>query len=152
MKSRIIKILISVGVLLFLSSTVSLAHDWDKRHHKGQGKAYGHYKAEKHYPKWSKKLFKIMKIHPKHYRNQHLAGYYCEDGFYHSYDRGDRRWKNEHLKHRRHQQYRYGYKKTHRDDTDYRRHAPRGDVAYKAAMKNSKIGVTVLKDGRKIYR
>ena len=59
---------------------------------------------------------------------------------------------NERLKHRRHQKDRYGYKKSHRDDADYRRHAPRGDVAYKVSMKNSKIGVTVLKDGRKIYR
>ena len=152
MKSRIIKIIISVAALLFLSSTVSLADDRDKRHHKRQGKAYAHYKAEKHYPKWSKKLFKLIKIHPKHYRNQHLAGYYCEDGFYHSYNRGDRRWKNEHLKHRRNQKYRSGYKKSHRDDTDYRRHAPREDVVYKVALKNSKIGVTVQKNGRKIYR
>jgi hypothetical protein len=152
MKSRIIKILISVAALLFFSSTVSLAHDWNKRHHKRQGKAYGHYKAEKHYPKWSKKLFKLLKIRPKHYRNQHLAGYYCEDGFYHFYDKRDRRWKNEHLKHRRHQRDRYGYKKSHRADTYYRRHAPREDVVYKVALKNSKIGVTVLKNGRKIYR
>jgi len=152
MKARIITILISIATLLFLSSTVSLAHDWDNRNHKRQGKTYGHYKVEKHYPKWNKKLFKIMKIHPNHYRNQHLAGYYCEDGFYHSYDRGDRRWKNEHLKHRLHQRYRYGYKKSHRDDNDYRRHASREGVAYKVAVKNSKIRVTVLKDGRKIYR
>ena len=149
MKSRIKKIIISAAALVFVSSGVSLAHASDKRNHKRQGKAYGHHEVKKHHPSRSTKHFKPWENHRnqyrKYYRNQHIAGYYCEDGFYHYYDRRDRRWKNDHLKQKRHQNERHGYKNGKRDKDYYRRHAPREDVVYKVAFKDPKIVFKVIK-------
>ncbi len=47
MKTRIKKIIIAAAALLFVSSGVSFAHDWDD---KPPGKAYGHHKVKKHHP------------------------------------------------------------------------------------------------------
>ena len=153
MKSRIKKIVISVAALVFVSSGVSFAHDSDKRHHKDHGKAYGHHKAEKHHSGWSNKHFKpskhykkqYRKLQQRHYRKNHLAGYVCEDGFYHYYDRLDHRWKSVQLNQRRNHHGRNVYKKVHSDDTYYRRHAPREDVVYKVALKDPKIVFKVIK-------
>jgi hypothetical protein len=142
MKSRIKKIIICAAALVFVTSGVSLAHDSNKRHHKSQRKAYGHHQVKKHHPSSSYKHFKPG----KHYRNQHIAGYYCEDGFYHYYDKRDRGWESDHSKQRRHHRDRYNHKKGRRDyDTHYRRHAPREDVVYQVALKDPKIVFKVIK-------
>ena len=163
MKSRIKKIIISAAALIFVTSGVSLAHASDKRNHKRQGKAYGHHEVKKHHPSSSNKKFKPGKHHvgmsKKHYelwkrhRNQyrkqylshHVAGYYCEDGFYHNYAKAGRRWKRDHWKQRRHQNESHGYKKGNYDDNYYRRHAPREDVVYKVALKDPKIVFKVIR-------
>ena len=150
MKSRIKKIIISAAALVFVSSGVSLAHASDKRNHKRHGKAYGHHEVKKHHSSPTKKHFELWKRHrnqyQKHYRNQPIAGYYCEDGFYHYSDKRDHRWKNERLKQRRHHPDRYDHKKGRRDyDTYYRRHAPREDVVYKVALKDPKIVFKVIR-------
>ena len=146
MKSRIKKIIISVATLLFVFSGVSFAHDSQKRNHKRQGNAYGHHKAEKHHSGWRNKHFKPWKDYRMHSSKHHLAGYICEYGFYHYYDKGNRRWKNDHLKQKRHHRDKYSYKRDHRPDEDYyRRHAPREDVVYKVKLKDPKIVFKVIK-------
>ena len=149
MKSRIKKIIISAAALVFVSSGVSLAHASDKRNHKRQGKAYGHHEVKKHHSSPTNKHFELWKRHRnqyrKDYRNQPIAGYYCKYGFYHNYAKGDRRWKNDHLKQKRHQNERHGYKKGNHDDNYYRRHAPREDVVYKIALKDPNIVFKVIR-------
>lgn len=149
MYSRIGKIVIGAAAMVFLGSSVSLAHDWNKRHHKRHGKPYSHHKLEKQFKPWKH----YRKHQHRHYRKNHLAGYWCKDGFYHYYDKGNHRWRTDHFKPRKHYRHRYGYKKSHhKKDYHVRRHAPRNDAVFKIAFKNHKIGVTVFKDGRKIYR
>ena len=46
MKTRIKKIIMIAAALLFVTSSVSFAHDWNDRNHKPSGKAYGHYKVK----------------------------------------------------------------------------------------------------------
>lgn len=58
MKTRIQKIIMIAAAMLFVSSGVALAHDWNDRNHKPAGKAYGHYKVQKQPPGWTKKNFK----------------------------------------------------------------------------------------------
>ncbi|GEM_PF-1349013 len=153
MKSRIGKIIISAAALVFLSSGLSFAHDWNKRHHKRHGKAFSHHKPEKHFKPWKHHWKHHRKHQHRHYRKNHLAGYWCRDGFYHYYDKRNHRWRADHFRPGKHYRHRYGYKKRHHhNDSHYRRHAPREDAVFKVAFKNSKIKVTVLKDGRKIYR
>jgi hypothetical protein len=149
MKSRIKKIIIGTVALVFVTSGVSFAHDSDKRYHKSHKKTERHYTVKKHTPNWNNKHFKPWKHHRKQYRNHHIAGYYCEDGFYHYYDKRDRRWKNDHLKQRRHHRDRYSYKWDHRrDENYYRRHAPREDVVYKVALKDPNIVFKVIRKDR----
>jgi len=153
MKSRIGKIIIGAAALVFLSSSVSFAHDWHKRHHKRHGKTYSHHKSEKHFKPWKHRWKHHRKHHHRHYRRNHLAGYWCKYGFYHYYDKRSHRWRSDHFKPRKHHRHRYGYRKSyHENDTHHRRQVPREDAFFKVAFKNHRIGVTVLKDGRKIYR
>ena len=67
MKTRIQKIIMIAAALLFVGSGVSFAHDWNDRNHKPSGKAYGHYKVQKHYPDWKFKNFKCN----SHYGNRY---------------------------------------------------------------------------------
>ena len=55
MKTRIKKIIIAAAALLFVSSGVSFAHDWN---HKPHGRSIDHYKAKKHHHGWSHKHHK----------------------------------------------------------------------------------------------
>jgi hypothetical protein len=58
MKTRIKKLIIIAAALLFLGTGVSFAHDGNDRNHRPPGKAYGHYKVQKHHPGWSDEHFK----------------------------------------------------------------------------------------------
>ena len=71
MKSRISNILIGAVALLFLTSTLSLAHDWERRHHKRHAKAFGHHKAKMHHPDWSNTKIKPWIHHPKQLEKHH---------------------------------------------------------------------------------
>jgi hypothetical protein len=55
------------AALIFVSSGVSFAHDWNDRNHKPPGKAYGHYKVQKHHPGWNYKNFKRNSHYNKRY-------------------------------------------------------------------------------------
>lgn len=55
MKTRIKEIIIVAAAMIFLGSGVSFAHDWNDRGQKPPGKAYGHYKVQKHHPGWTNK-------------------------------------------------------------------------------------------------
>jgi hypothetical protein len=68
------------AALLFVSSGVAFAHDWNGRNHKSSGKAYGYYKVQKHHPNWKYKHFK---------RNPHFGKRYAFKKFHrhHSYKR-----------------------------------------------------------------
>ena len=67
MKTRIKKIIMISAALIFVSSGVSFAHDWNDRNHKPPGKAYGHYKVKKQPPGWSNKHFKANRPISKRY-------------------------------------------------------------------------------------
>ena len=58
MKTLIHKIIMIAMALIFASSGVSFAHDWNDRVHKAVGKAYGHYQVKKVPPGWTNKNFK----------------------------------------------------------------------------------------------
>ena len=58
MKTRIQKIIMIAAALLFVSSGVALAHDWNDRNHKPPGNAYSHYKVKKQHPGWNNRQFK----------------------------------------------------------------------------------------------
>lgn len=139
MKSRIKKILISAAALLFLTSGVSLANDWDRRHHKRHGQA--NYKVKKHHQGRSHQNYKPWKHSQKHYRahnerhfrKHRLEKYLCEDGFYHWYDKHDRLWKSNRRTHRNHYRYSDDYKRHHR------RKDKREAVVYKVALKDPDI-------------
>ena len=139
MKTQIKKIMISVAALLFLGSSVSFAHDWNGRNHKQHGKAGRHYMVKKQHPGWSNNHLKtwrhfrksnwkhIRKMNQKNLRRLQLSGYYCEDGYFHYFDKRDRRWKDDHYKQRRH----------HRSDR-------REDIVYKRAYKDSGMVFKVI--------
>ena len=67
MKTRIKKIIMIAAALLFVSSGVSFAHDWNDRDHKPPGKAYGHYQVKKLPPGLAKKNFKPNPYYSKTY-------------------------------------------------------------------------------------
>jgi hypothetical protein len=78
MKTRIKKIIIVAAALLFVSSGVSFAHDWNDWDDKPPGKAYGHYKVKKHHPGWNNKHYKPISHHRKRYvyKEVHHHHYY----------------------------------------------------------------------------
>jgi hypothetical protein len=107
MNIRIKKIIIAAVALLFVGSGVAFAHDRD---HRPSGKAFGHYKAEKHNSGWHKGHFKSKGHHGKYvYKNVY---HYDRD-----YGKHERRWRERHYKPKRHV-----YKEVHRDDRDYKKH------------------------------
>ena len=68
MKTRIKKIIIMAVALLFVSVSVSFAHDVKGNPKKAHGPAYGHYKKGYDYhPGWHKKHYK----HGHHYRDRY---------------------------------------------------------------------------------
>ncbi len=148
MKSRIKKIVFSATAVLLLTSSVSLAHDWDRHHHKRHGKA--HYKEKKHDHGWRHRHYKSRKHFKKHYRvhnhrhlrRHRLAGYFCEDGFYHWYDRHAGHWKSSHRIHRKHHRYSDGYPR------HYRRKDDRKSVVYKVALKDPDIVFKIIAKDR----
>jgi len=67
MKTQIRKIIMIAAALLFVSSGVSFARDWNDRNHQPPGKAYGHYKAQTQQPGWKYKLVKPRPYYSKRY-------------------------------------------------------------------------------------
>jgi hypothetical protein len=62
------------AALLFVSSGVALAHDWNDRNHK----PYGHSKVQTHHPDWKYKHFKRNPHYSKRYAYKpfHRPHYY----------------------------------------------------------------------------
>ena len=58
MKTRIQKIIMIAAAMIFVGSGVSFAHDWNDRHQKPAGKAYGHNQVKKVPPGRTHKNFK----------------------------------------------------------------------------------------------
>ena len=80
MKTRIQKIIMIAAALLFVSSGVALAHDWNDRNHKPPGKAYGHYKVQKQHPVWNSKQLKSKRQIPQRYVYKEVRGHrYYDD-------------------------------------------------------------------------
>ena len=80
MKTRIQKIIMIAAALLFASSGVALAHDWNDRNHKPTGKAYGHYKVKKQRPGWNSRHFKPNPPITKRYVYKDVRGHrYYDD-------------------------------------------------------------------------
>jgi len=138
MKTQIKKIIIGAAALLFAISGLSFADDGDGRHHNPNRKTYSHYKAKKHRSYWNNKHFKPW----RHYR-----GRYTREEFdhHHYYGNHHRRWEKKHFESRRPHRNRYIYKEVRRHHGNYhRRRAPREDLIYKAALKNSGIVFKVI--------
>ena len=138
MKTQIKKIIIGAAALLFVISGVSFADAGDDRHHKPHRKAYGHYKAKKHYPYWNNNHFKPW----RHYRDRYTRE---EVHHHHYYENNHRRWKKNHFKSRRPNRDRYIYKKVnHHHENYHRRRAPREDLIYKVALKDPSIVFKII--------
>jgi hypothetical protein len=58
MNKRIQKIILILAALIFVSSGICFAKDWNDRDHKPPGKAYGYYQVKKIPPGWANKNFK----------------------------------------------------------------------------------------------
>jgi len=82
MKTRISKIIMIAGALIFVGSSVSFAHDWNDRNHKPPGKAYGHYKVQKQHPGWNTKNFRPNPPITKRYVYKEARGYRYYDDHY----------------------------------------------------------------------
>jgi len=80
MKTRIKKIIIFAAALIFVSSGVSFAHDWNDRNRKAPGKAYGHYQVKKLPPGWTYKNFKPNPPRTKRYADKGIRSYRYYDG------------------------------------------------------------------------
>jgi hypothetical protein len=70
------------AALLFVTSSVSFAHDWNDRNHKPPGKAYGHYKVQKQHPGWNTKQLKSKPQIPQKYVYKEVRGYRYYDDHY----------------------------------------------------------------------
>jgi hypothetical protein len=70
------------AALLFVSSGVSFANDWNDRNHKPPGKAYGHYKVQKQHPGWNTKQLKSKRQIPQKYVYKEVRGYRYYDDHY----------------------------------------------------------------------
>jgi hypothetical protein len=70
------------AALIFVSSGVSFAHDWNDLYHKPPGKACGHFKVEKQPPGWSNKHFKANRPISKRYGYKEVRGYRYYDDHY----------------------------------------------------------------------
>jgi hypothetical protein len=55
------------AALLFVSSGAAFAHDWNDRNHRPPGKAYGHYKVQKHHRGWNQKQYRPSPRYGKRY-------------------------------------------------------------------------------------
>jgi hypothetical protein len=58
MKTRIKKIMMITAALIFVSSGVAFAQDWNDRGHNPPEKAYGYYQVKKLPPGWTNKNFR----------------------------------------------------------------------------------------------
>jgi len=82
MKTRIKKIIMIAAALIFVSSGVSFAHDWNDRNHKPPGKAYGYYQVKKQPPGWSNKNFKPNPNYSNRYVYKEVRGHRYYDDHY----------------------------------------------------------------------
>ena len=80
MKTQIKKIIMIAASLLFVTSSVSFAHDWNDRNHKPPGKAYGHYKVQKQHPGWNTKQLRSKRWIPQKYVYKEVRSYRHYDG------------------------------------------------------------------------
>jgi hypothetical protein len=89
MKTKIIKIIILLAVSLFLSASISMAHEKKGGHHKPRGNAYGHQKWDGHHPGYQKKHYKSYhhEQRPKHH--YHKRHYHKK---YHDHHRSYKRY------------------------------------------------------------
>ena len=83
MKTRIKKMIMIAAALLFATSGVAFAHDWNDRNHKPPGKAYGHYKVQKLRPGWNTGHFKSKRRIPPKYAYKKAR----DDRYYHGHQR-----------------------------------------------------------------
>jgi hypothetical protein len=85
MKTRIKKIIMIAAALIFVSSGVSFANDWNDRGPKSPGKAYGHNEVKKQPPGWTNKNFKPIPPITKRYVYKEVRGdRYYDDHYRHS--------------------------------------------------------------------
>ena len=82
MKTRIKKIIMIAAALIFVSSGLSYAHDWNDRDHKPPGKAYGYYQVKKLPPGWTNKNFRPNPPITKRYVYKEVRGYQYYDDHY----------------------------------------------------------------------
>jgi len=82
MKTQINKIVMIAAALLFVTSSVSFAHDWNVRNHKPPGKDYGHYKVQKHHPGWNTKQLKSKRQIPQKYVYKEVRNHRYYDDHY----------------------------------------------------------------------
>jgi hypothetical protein len=83
MKTRMKKMIMIAAALLFATSGVAFAHDWNDRNHKPPGKAYGHYKVQKQRPGWNTGHFKSKHRIPQKYVYKKVRN----DRYYHGHQR-----------------------------------------------------------------
>jgi hypothetical protein len=90
MKTRIKKIIMIAAALIFVSSGVSFAQDWNDRGPKPSGKAYGYYQVKKLPPGWTNKSFRPNPPITKRYVYKEVRGYrYYDDHYRHPIPRED---------------------------------------------------------------
>ena len=106
MKTKIFKIIIILAVSLFLSASVSLAHDKKGKQNKSHAKAYSYHKDHKgngHHPNWHKKYYKSFRHRPTPYDHYHRQ-------YYQKRHRHHPKWHRNHYKsypHRNRPKHRY---------------------------------------------
>jgi hypothetical protein len=74
MKTRIKKIMLIAAALLFVSSGVAFAKNWNDRDHKPGGKAYGYDQVKKQPPGWANKNFKPNPFYSQSYVYKAVRG------------------------------------------------------------------------------
>jgi len=82
MKTRIKKIIIVAAAMIFVTSGVAFAHDWNDRDHKPPGKAYGHYQVKKLPSGWTNKNIKPTPPNSNRYVYKEVRGYRYYDDHY----------------------------------------------------------------------
>lgn len=75
MKTRIQKVIMIAVALLFVTSGVSFANDRHNRNRKPPGKAYGHYKVQKHQTGWYHRPVKRNPHFSKRYAYKAVRGH-----------------------------------------------------------------------------